>query len=805
MIRTLAAALSASICLVGYATPAAAQTREYRIPAGSLKSALDAYARQSGRQVIYKADDVLSARSPGARGALSADAALQALLAGSGFTVRTDSSGAVAIVKAGNVSAAAEEGDAEHGDIVVTASRRAEKLKDVPSSVSAIGADRLANLNASRFDDFISQIPNISFTGRGPGARQIILRGVSTSTNEQSATVATYVDDIAVGSSTALAVGSRIKPDINVFDLDRIEVLRGPQGTLYGANSLGGLLKYVTKAPSTDRVEAAARLEATTVAHGGEGYAIDAGVNVPLGDAIAVRMSGFHRKESGYIDNLGIGEKDVNDLTSSGGRIAVLAKPSDQLTLRATAMYQRFRTGGQSTADIDLATGENLFGKYEHRHFGPEPMKQAFQLYSLSADYAFGGATLTSSSSYSIIDESTRTDFTQFDGGSIPGVILYPDLGTSSTRKFTQELRLASEANGQFEWLLGAYYTREKSRLTDLEVGLIDEQGTVGTGDANPVFFSDALSRFRQYAGYGDATIYLADSFDITGGVRYTHNETRLESIGDGFFNGGYSELTTTAKDDAWTFLVTPRWRVSNATLIYARAAKGFRPGGPNILGPADVAAGTPLSFVSDSLWNYEAGIKTSALDQAVSLDLSLFYIDWSKIQIRSTVGGFAFIGNGGKATSKGGELTLELRPTRGFLASVNLGYTDAKLAEDAIDIGGLDGMTLPNAPKWTIGGAVNYDFALSDKVGASLGGSWRVVSDRQADFNRDFSPRLQLDGYGTLDLRAGLRFENFDLDIFAKNVTDTRGLEATNLTFAPATVTVSRPRVLGMSLTARY
>lgn len=702
-------------------------------------------------------------------------------------------------------TASADVEATQGGEIIVTATRRDEKLKDVPASVSAIGAEQLSNLNAARFDDFVSQIPNISFTGRNAGNRQIILRGVSTSTNEQSATVATYVDDVAVGSSTALAVGARFKPDVNVFDLERIEVLRGPQGTLYGANSLGGLLKYVTKAPTTDGVEIAGRVEATTVAHGGEGYAVDAGVNLPLGDTVAVRMSGFHREEAGYIDNLGTGDRDVNDLTSSGGRIAVLAKPGERLTLRATAMYQRFRTGGQSTADIDLATGANLDGDYEHAHFLPEPMKQTFQLYALSADYDLGGATLTSSTSYSIIDQSNRTDFTQFDGGAIPDVLYYSDLTTSKTKKFTQELRLASAANGAFEWLAGAYYTRENSRFTDSEVGLVDGDGTVGTGDAANVFYSDADSRFEQYAFYGDATVYLADAFDITGGVRYSHNAIRLDSVGDGFFNGGFSEFDTTAKDDAWTFLVTPRWRVSDTTLLYARAAKGFRPGGPNLLGPAEIEAGAPLSFVSDSLWNYEVGLKTSALDRAVSLDLTLFYIDWSKIQIRSTVGGFAFIGNGGKATSKGGEMTLELKPTRGFNVSFNLGYTDAQLAQDAPGIGGLDGMTLPNAPKWTLGGAVNYDFALSDTVGASLGASWRVVSDRLADFNRDLSPRLQLDGYGTLDLRAGVKFAHFDLDVFVKNVTDTRGLEATNTTFAPATVTVARPRLVGLSLTARY
>lgn len=714
--------------------------------------------------------------------------------------------------------------------IIVTANRRDEAISEVPSSVTAIGAEQLSTLNAARIDDFISQVPNINFTGRGPGERQLILRGISTSTNDQSATVATYIDDVVVGSSTSLALGARSRPDVNIFDLERIEVLRGPQGTLYGANSLGGLLKYVTKTPDTGAFEIQGRVEALTVDEGGTGYAINAAVNVPLSDTVAVRASAFTREEPGYIDDVGLGRTNVNDLTNSGGRIALQADVTPDFMLRAVALYQKFETGGQSVIDVN-ADGTPQFGPLEQFRFAPEPLEQETTIFALTAEYDFGFATLTSTTSYSDINESSTVDFTQFDAGFVNNRLcavgqlpeqplcplpdgqfltpeqrpftVFPADRTARTEKITQELQLISQDSDVLEWRVGAYITREDSLFLDDELGF----PVLGAprSDARRAFLTNADSTYDEFSVFGEVTVYLTEQFDITGGLRYSDNSIDLERTAAGFLAPTPVTANFSSSDDATTFAITPRYRISDDVMVYFRAASGFRPGGPNIINQAAIDAGADAAFSADKLTNYEIGIKAATPDGVFSIDAAAFYIDWSDIQIRTSVNGFFFIGNAGQAESKGAEVAFTVRPTAGFSIALNAGYTDATLTEDAPGIGGLAGETLPNAPEWTFGGLANYVWSLSDTIDANIGASFRYVDDRFADFNRNGSPRLVMDGYPTFDLFAGVDFDNFGIDLFVRNVSNERGVDALITNFTPRTATITRPRTFGISLTAGY
>lgn len=691
-------------------------------------------------------------------------------------------------------------------EITVTASRRSELLKDVPSSVTAIGQAQLDNLAASRFDDFVGQIPNISFAGNGRGNRMIILRGISTSSNDQNATVATYIDDVAVGSSTSSAVGSRFIPDVDAFDLNRIEVLRGPQGTLYGANSLGGLLKYVTTAPHTDRLELYGRSEGSATAHGSGGYTVNAGANLPLNDTMALRVSGFDGREGGWIDNLATGKNDVNDLRTYGGRAALLFKPTDHLTLKATAIYQHYRTGGESTADTtNISTGALAYGPFEQFRSTPEPQTMNFQLYSLAADGDLGFANLISSTAYTIDDTSRTRDYTRQWAGMLPGIPFYQNSLAVGTRRFTEEIKLVSVANHKLEWIVGTYYTHEDSDA----LTVIDGQtspGVVGSGLAGDMFLDDLVSTYHQIAAYGDLTVYAGENFDVTAGIRGTHDQVKVVDFGGGFVNGGpYVDTPAPNADNATTFLVTPRLHLSSTTMLYGRVASGFRPGGPNDVSPAAIAAGAEPGFKPDNLINYEVGMKSSALNGRVTLDASVFDIDWRDIQIRTSSGGFFYIGNAGKASSKGAELTVVTLPIDDLSFSANFGYTDAKLTEAARAIGGVAGDRLPNAPKYTLGGMVDYSFVLTGAMRGNVGASYRLVGDRLADFNRNFAPRYDMGGYGTLDLRAGVTFDHYEVQLFARNVTDTRGVESATTNFTPSSITISRPRTIGVALTARY
>jgi iron complex outermembrane receptor protein len=847
-VRVTLVSIVLTLCAAVLPASAQALIQHYQlnIPRQPLDTALKDFAHQTGLQIARFSDTVNGNAMVGPiSGNLSVEQALKSLLDPTGLSFKMVNDRTVAIVRSGSdsppVSGNSSLSDSKPRDrlhlaqttqgstsgtatvddstresranspptlqeITVTASRRSELLKDVPSSVTAIGQAQLDNLVASRFDDFVGQIPNISFAGNGRGNRMIILRGISTSSNDQNATVATYIDDVSVGSSTSSAVGSRFVPDVDAFDLNRIEVLRGPQGTLYGANSLGGLLKYVTTAPNTDRLELYGRSSGSATAHGGGGYSVNGGANLPISDTMALRISGFDTKEGGWIDDLATGENNVNDLRTYGGRAALLFKPTDHLTLKASAIYQHYRTGGESTADIsNISTGALTYGPFEQFRSTPEPQTMNFQLYSLSVDGDLGFGNLISSTAYTIGDTDRTRDYTRQWAGMLPGIPFYQNALSVGTRRFTEEIKLVSVANHELEWIVGTYYTHEDSDA----LTIIDGQtspGTVGPGLAGNMFQDDLVSTYNQIAGYGDMTVYLGDRFDITGGLRITHDQVKVVDSGGGFVNGGpYVDTPAPNTDNATTFLVTPRLHLSSNTMIYGRVASGFRPGGPNDVSPAAIAAGATPGFKSDNLTNYEVGIKTSALNNRVTLDASIFDIDWRDIQIRTSSGGFFYIGNAGKASSKGAELTVGALPIDNLSVSLNFGYTDAKLTEAAPAIGGSAGDRLPNAPKFTVGGMVDYSFDLVGTMRGDVGASYRFVGDRLADFNRNFAPRYDMGGYGTVDLRTGVKFDHYEVGLFARNVTDTRGVESASTNFTPSNITISRPRTIGIAITARY
>lgn len=705
--------------------------------------------------------------------------------------------------------------DSNLSEVIVTASRRAEKLRDVASSITALGENQLKQQNIAQFDDFVGQIPNISFTGSGPSNRQVVLRGISTSTFSQSAKVATYIDDVAVGSSTALAVGSFNRPDVNVFDLDRVEVLRGPHGTRYGANSLGGLLKYVTKSPSmVGDATYDVRIGSSSASNGGFGYGLDASANFPISDKTAIRVSGFTRKDPGFIDNIGTGEEDVNDTDNLGARLNLLSNLSDKLSLKATAMFQNVDIGAQTSVRID-ENGKPVFDDYEQERFSPENIESKLQFYALTLKYKLGGVNLTSTTGYNIMANNKNNDWTRIDGvgWEDTGVVTFPELIQMETKKWSQELKLASNDNDKFEWAVGVFMTGENSFLKGLEQGL-QADGTVGTqvpswaeGQGTPanMFSSDWQSKFKQFAGYGELTYYLSPKFDVTGGVRYTQNETDFDQTLGGLwlFNGGEDQVYphVNSKDNATTFMISPRWRVSDATMIYARAAQGFRPGGPNSLTPAAIANGAEVEYGADKLTNYEIGVKTSVFNNRLFFDLTYFNIDWKDIQIRQiSDDGFAFTGNGGKASSKGLELAVTARPTDGLTFSFNLGTLDAKLDEDVPGVGAVKGDELPNAPGLTHGGSINYEFPSKSSSTFNIGGSWRHVGDRLNDLGES---RITMEGYNTFNLHAGLSFKNYEIQAYAKNFTNTIGIESISNFFSYGTV--SRPRTIGISLTAHF
>lgn len=735
--------------------------------------------------------------------------------------------------------------------IVVTAQKREQALAEIPQSISVLGGKQLEEQQATSFVDYAAQVPGLSLQQSNPGQTRIILRGVNT--GGASPTAAIYVDETPFSPSTGQANGAVLAGDIDTFDIERLEVLRGPQGTLYGANSLGGLIKFVTVKPKLGEYEARVRAGVELTEGGDPGYSGNVVANVPVGDTLAVRASGYYRKSGGFIDTIGIDRENANDFESYGGRASLLFEPIQDFSIRLTALAQNIRANSQASFDVDPlthdpietdpATGAPLDGRLVRTEYFPEKNDVDYRVYSATVDWDFGPASLTSVTSYGTLDQSEAYDVTY----QLPGIAdavfggLYPDAGplgvvfpaSASQEKFTQELRLDSAGSDRFEWLVGGYYTKETGLLLQAYTPfpLNDPQPLDPTLELAPgIVFDDFLtatldSEYEEYAAFGSVTFFLSDRFDITAGGRYSHNEQETSQILDGsllVLSGAAPDevpeiVEGNSSENVFTWSVAPRFEISDFTTVYARVAKGYRPGGPNVV-PPGAGSSFPTQFDADTLISYEAGVRAETPGQEFSIDASVYYLDWRDIQVLVTyntdIGPVGADGNGETATSKGAEITATLRPTRGLDLVASVAYNGAKLDEDLPDgNGGFAGDRLPYAPEWTANFAADYEWSLGGETTAFVGGNVGLVSDQAGNFDANyqeaFGRRLKLDGYASADLRAGVRLERFSINAYMRNVTNSRGLTGlgdfllrpgTTLSAAPI-----RPRTYGVTVGAEF
>jgi outer membrane receptor protein involved in Fe transport len=703
-----------------------------------------------------------------------------------------------ATTAAAQPSAAQTEGDPNA--IIITAQKRPQALLDVPQSVSVISGDALARSHAQRLSDYLTRIPSATIVESQAGNSRIVLRGINT--GGVGATVATYVDETPFGSATALANGAILTPDIDPFDLARVEVLRGPQGTLYGANSLGGLIKFVTVAPDPSAFGGAGELGIEDVAHGDLGWWGRAAFNVPLSSNAAFRASGFYRRDPGYIDDPNFGH-DVNDGKTYGGRVSFMVRPTDRLSIRASAHLENIRSSGTNDVDLDPVTLDPANGSLEHSRFMLTPNDIDLRIYNTTIDYDFGPVALISATSYGTLDQAQIEDGSGAFG--VPGIGLNQGM---TQRRFTQEVRLASTGKQTIDWTIGAFYTREKNHLSQ-DLFAADP----ATGD--PIPGADGLiivslpSRYREYAGFANATWHISPKFDLTAGARYSHNHQSNSQLTSGPLVGTPTDISGKSSDNAFTYSVAPTYKLSANTRIYARIAKGYRPGGPNALSP-DAPAAVPRQFGPDTTTNYEIGLKTHTDDNLFSLDVSAFRIDWKNIQLLVQIGQFGVNINGASARSSGVEFTAGLHPTRELTLFANGSYVDAHLTQDAPPTaGGLDGDPLPYNPKWqwTLGG--EYEHRLSTSTTLRGGISWHYTGKRFSDFSpAPIRNERKLSAYGQVDAHAGVDFGRFRVDAFAHNLTDSRGI--TNVGFfgdinGDFAAAVVRPRSFGLALGVQY
>ena len=720
--------------------------------------------------------------------------------------------GVMCMALARAAESAPDADQASLSEIVVTAQKRSERLQDVPVPVSTVSADALISANQLRLQDYYASIPGLSVTPNDQGAPNLTIRGLTTG-GYTNPTVGVVIDDVPYGSSSALVLGEAV-PDLDPSDLNRVEVLRGPQGTLYGASSLGGLLKYVTVDPSTDALRGTVQATTSSVRNGDQvGYGFRGSVNIPLSESLAIRASAFTRQDPGYIDDPGRHDEGVNEGHSTGGRLSALWRPSQDLSLKVSALYQQAKADGSSQVDVQPGLGD----LHQNDARGTGGFDRKIQAYSATLNAKFAGLDFTSLTGYSVNRIYESYDYTAalalLTSAFFPPNIGSPFVTNSRTNKFTQEFRLSGAVGTNIEWLLGAFYNHEDSPYT---IDYLATNYDTGAVAGNGLHFTGPL-KFTEIAGFFDLTYHFTDRFNVQVGGREAEDKQSYSEVYSGiytpiFFPGNASPLvypTLDTKDNSFTYLVTPQFKLSSNLMLYARFASGFRPGGPNV---SLSASAIPPTYGPDKTQNYELGIKGDALDHVLSYDASVYYIDWKDIQVqlRDPVSGGVYFVNGSRAKSQGIEFSADAHPIEGLKLAAWIAWNDAKLKEPLPPGGpgtavGDAGDRLPYSSRFSGSLSIDQEISVTAALRAFASASVSYVGSREGIFVP--SPQRQtFPGYTKTDLRAGVRYETWSANLFVNNLADRRGVLSGGIgALVPTTFNLIAPRTIGVSLTKNF
>jgi outer membrane receptor protein involved in Fe transport len=692
--------------------------------------------------------------------------------------------------------------------VMVTANKRAENIREVATSVTVLSEQQLENMNSTQLSDYASYVPGLQLQSSGtPGQTQVSMRGVAAMS--PGSTVGTYVDESPVGSNNLYQQATLYTLDLLPYDVERVEVLRGPQGTLYGAGAMGGLIKYTLNKPDPGQREfrfGAGVSSAKGASDPGWNYRF--GANLPLvEDRLALRATYSKNDIPGYVDNLVDGREDINEGEQTSGRIA-LRWQGDGSSVQFSAMRQEIDSDNNAAIALDPVTGEanNGLGNYV---YVDEPFQKDLDYYSLAVDWDFGFADFVSATSYTDASTLFNQDLTLFYGPLLEDAGLP---GTSYLRQnldmeqFTQEFRLQSKSGERLEWLLGAFYDKEEGDNHQF-IPLNQMDGTPLPPPFDSIFGVlgqvSIPSTYEEAALFGNASYKFNDWFKLGAGVRFARNDQDFVQTSSGplIRNGTFPNSSS---EDVFTWSITPQFQVNPDTMVYAKAATGYQPGGPNVVSP-----GLPPAVDSSMLTSYELGLKTGFDDNRVLLDLVAYQIDWEDIQVASQVNGVSGLVNGGEATSRGLEASVQWRPVDGLMLGLNGAYNDSEIDEDfptitvfqpvpnlgtiQADVNtGLKGDRMPYVPDLTWSLTADYYLPLSNGWGANFGGGWRWVDERTngttnrtvyylvdppvGEILREVVEPLVIDSYGALDLYAAFSNEHWSVRAYMKNVTDERG-----------------------------
>ena len=726
-------------------------------------------------------------------------------------------------------------------EVIVTATKRAENLQDVPIAITAITTKTLDDLQVNSFDDYARLVPSLSFkTGGGggsadsPGTANVYFRGVASGENANHSTslpsAGMYLDEQPITT-----IGGAL--DIHVFDIARVEALAGPQGTLYGASSQAGTVRIITNKPDFAGTYGAINLEVNKVAHGDWGHSGEGFVNLPVSTNIAARVVGWYRHDAGYIDNIlgevtypfsGItrsnqpwAEDDYNDVTTYGARAALKIDLNDNWTITPQIIAQKQKSNGSFSEERGL-------GELETMQFQKEKVTDSWWQAALTVEGKIGNFDVTYAGAYlrrqvdGITDYSDYTYF--YDAIAGYGAYWYDNnseyvidptqyvIGDDSYKKVSHELRFTSPSDKRLRLVAGLFYQRQRHNIEqhyiiDNIADFLEVDGTVDN-----IWLTKQSRVDRDYAAFGELAFDVTPEITLTGGGRWYKFDNTLkgwfgfnnfEDDGIGYSsNDDYlcqgppivqgspcTNLDKRIKDTGFVHRLNGTWKPNEDLLVYATWSRGFRPGGIN-------RRGTIAPYDPDFLTNYELGAKYS-FGRGSHFNFAIYQEDWKDVQL-SFLGanGLTEVRNAGDARIRGFEADLLLRPIEGVTWSTGVSYNDAEMRTDfcfvgtpeclffrafdpdnGFDVSSPKGTRLPLTAKWKGSSRLRYEWAAWSDVRANV----QAVVSYEGARTRDIRASVQdiygkLDAYTMVDVGAGLDKGPWSLDLFVKNLFDTRG-----------------------------
>ena len=739
----------------------------------------------------------------------------------------------------------------ELAEIVVTAEKRASTVQETPISMTAMSGDLMQQVGISNINGVIQSVPGISVRTAGPGQTELEMRGLSSS-GGSSPTVGFYLDDYPL-TPPAAALNGKVVIDPDLFDLNRVEVLRGPQGTLYGSGSMGGTVKLVTNTPKMNDFEGA--VEATGASQSGGGFNRGGNLmlNVPLiDDRLAMRVVLTDKYTDGWITRYVLGDNfpvptgpcpgwaactrgnvaaaaptavvpRINWERLQGGRVGFLAQPADGLKIDATAMYQKITAGDYN--EYDLPPG-NPTAHYQPFNNG-EPIFDEFRLYGVTVTYDMSFAQLTSATAYYSREESQTSDVSEalysvvgLFGVSIPQFYQIPFNETDSTRQFSEEIRLASTGSGPLQWIGGLFFSKFESIFSEYNASVPLAFIGAGGAAANPdgiIYQAHNPYHLKQYAAFGEGTYALTDTLKLTAGVRYYKFDSRADEETSGFAtdsgNAGTKLNSFTQSNSGANPKVTLSYEPDHDLTVYGTIARGFRPGGINQQIPSSICSISPETYGPDSTWNYEVGEKARMLDSHLVLNADVYYIKWTQVQqVVNQPCGYPLTVNAGNAASYGPEIELTALLTPELTMTFSGTYTHSTLtsvnpAVSQADPALVTGLPILNIPKYTETTSLTYMTPISPayKFMARVNNSY-VGESTDIEYSYAIIPAYDLVG-----LRFGLVGDKLSGYLFSDNVANKRaelGINTTGFSWTIPSlerVVTNQPRTVGVDVQYKF